>query len=51
MTALAMRVFVQRPCWGFQWSLFRLAAFYLPELFPTRIRATGAGVSFNFSRI
>ncbi len=25
--------------------------FYLPELFPTRIRATGAGVSFNFGRI
>ena len=23
----------------------------LPELFPTRIRATGAGVSFNFGRI
>ena len=25
--------------------------FFLPELFPTRIRATGAGVSFNFGRI
>jgi len=24
---------------------------YLPELFPTRIRSTGAGVSFNFGRI
>jgi len=24
---------------------------FLPELFPTRIRATGAGVSFNFGRI
>ena len=24
---------------------------YLPELFPTRIRATGQGVSFNFARI
>jgi MFS family permease len=24
---------------------------YLPELFPTRVRATGAGVSFNFGRI
>ena len=23
----------------------------LPELFPTRIRSTGAGVSFNFGRI
>ena len=25
--------------------------FFLPELFPTRIRSTGAGVSFNFGRI
>jgi MFS family permease len=24
---------------------------YLPELFPTRVRATGAGVSFNFGRV
>lgn len=24
---------------------------YLPELFPTRIRATGSGVAFNFGRI
>jgi MFS family permease len=24
---------------------------YLPELFPTRVRATGAGVTFNFGRI
>jgi hypothetical protein len=24
--------------------------FYLPELFPTRVRATGTGVSFNFGR-
>lgn len=24
---------------------------YLPELFPTHARATGAGVSFNFGRI
>ena len=24
---------------------------YLPELFPTRIRATGQGLSFNFGRI
>ena len=24
---------------------------FLPELFPTRIRSTGAGVSFNFGRI
>jgi hypothetical protein len=24
---------------------------YLPELFPTRVRATGTGVSFNWGRI
>jgi len=24
---------------------------YLPELFPTRVRATGSGVSFNFGRL
>jgi hypothetical protein len=24
---------------------------YLPELFPTRVRATGAGVTYNFGRI
>ncbi len=25
--------------------------YYLPELFPTRVRATGSGVAFNFGRI
>ena len=25
--------------------------YFLPELFPTRVRATGAGVSFNLGRI
>jgi MFS family permease len=30
---------------------FGLLPLYLPELFPTRARATGAGVSFNFGRI
>jgi MFS family permease len=24
---------------------------YLPELFPTRVRATGTGVSYNFGRV
>ena len=24
---------------------------YLPELFPTRVRATGTGVTFNFGRV
>lgn len=45
----------------FLWSMAALGFFSgfffgwlplcLPELFPTRIRATGAGVSFNFGRI
>ena len=45
----------------FYWSMAALGLFSgfffgwlplcLPELFPTRIRATGAGVSFNFGRI
>jgi MFS transporter, SHS family, sialic acid transporter len=47
-----------------KWFLFWVAALgffsgvyfgwlplFLPELFPTRIRSTGAGVSFNFGRI
>lgn len=31
--------------------LFGWLPLYLPELFPTQARATGAGVSFNFGRI
>lgn len=30
---------------------FGFLPLYLPELFPTRVRSTGAGVSFNFGRI
>jgi MFS family permease len=47
--------------WGFLWMSFLVggitAAFYgwlplyLPELFPTRVRATAQGVAFNFGRI
>lgn len=32
-------------------SLFGWLALYLPELFPTSIRATGQGLCFNFGRI
>lgn len=35
----------------FNGLFFGWLPFFLPELFPTRIRATGAGVSFNFGRI
>ncbi|MBI3877083.1 MAG: MFS transporter [Verrucomicrobia bacterium] len=33
-----------------QLSLFAGFAIYLPELFPTRVRATGQGFAFNFGR-
>ena len=32
-------------------SFYGWLPLYLPELFPTRIRATGQGLSFNFGRI
>ncbi len=38
--------------WGFfNGIFFGWLPFFLPELFETRVRATGAGVSFNFGRI
>ncbi|MCA9214372.1 MAG: MFS transporter [Planctomycetales bacterium] len=36
---------------GFSGFFFGWLPLYLPELFPTRVRSTGAGVSFNFGRI
>jgi hypothetical protein len=45
----------------FRWAVFALGfvatmfygwlPYFLPELFPTRVRATGIGVSYNFGRI
>jgi MFS transporter, SHS family, sialic acid transporter len=32
-------------------SFFGWLPYFLPELFPTQVRATGAGVSYNFGRI
>jgi MFS family permease len=32
-------------------AFYGWAPLYLPELFPTRIRATGQGISYNFGRI
>src|SRR5439155_22489928 len=42
--------------WAFALGFCGVAYFgwlplYLPELFPTRVRATGAGVTFNFGRV
>jgi cyanate permease len=31
--------------------MFGTFPFYLPELFPTRLRATGAGLCYNIGRI
>jgi hypothetical protein len=36
---------------AFTASFYGWLPLYLPELFPTRIRATGQGLSFNFGRI
>jgi MFS family permease len=41
-------VFVAGMCTA---SFYGWLPLYLPELFPTRIRATGQGFSFNFGRI
>ena len=35
----------------FSTAFFGWLALYLPELFPTRIRATGEGITYNFGRI
>jgi hypothetical protein len=32
-------------------SFYGWLPLYLPELFPTRVRATGQGLSFNFGRV
>ena len=36
---------------GLTASFYGWLPLYLPELFPTRIRATGQGFAFNFGRI
>jgi hypothetical protein len=36
---------------GFTAAFYGWLPLYLPELFPTRIRATGQGFSYNFGRI
>jgi hypothetical protein len=35
----------------FSTAFFGWLPLYLPELFPTRIRATGEGITYNFGRI
>jgi MFS family permease len=36
---------------GFTAAFYGWLPLYLPELFPTRVRATGQGLSFNFGRV
>jgi MFS family permease len=46
-TRLTMLFFVGAGVYG----VFGTFPFYLPELFPTRLRATGAGFSYNIGRL
>jgi MFS family permease len=47
LTALRASFFVGLAAYG----VFGIFAFYLPELFPPRLRATGAGFAYNFGRV
>jgi MFS family permease len=47
LTALRASLFVGLAAYG----VFGLFSFYLPELFPARLRATGSGFTYNFGRI
>jgi MFS family permease len=61
--AICEALFLTRPPFGFKFlllvtfangvtgSFYGWLPLYLPELFPTRIRATGSGFCFNFGRI
>ncbi len=65
LTSLLLCQYLFREGWEYGWYFlivcgvggFLTASFYgwlplyLPELFPTRVRATGQGLSFNFGRI
>src|SRR5437588_269347 len=46
-TRLSMRFFVGAGVYG----IFGAFTFYLPELFPARLRATGAGFCYNIGRV
>jgi MFS family permease len=61
--AICEALFLMRPPFGFTFlllvtfangitgSFYGWLPLYLPELFPTRIRATGSGFCFNFGRV
>ena len=52
VTTFGMQLLVLAAIAGiFTTAFFGWLPLYLPELFPTRIRATGEGITFNFGRI
>jgi MFS family permease len=52
VTAYGMELLLLATVAGiFSASFFGWLPLYLPELFPTRIRATGEGITYNFGRI
>ncbi len=46
-----IRIYLYFPMGIWVMGIFGSFSFYLPELFPTRIRATGAGFCYNIGRI
>jgi len=46
-----MRLYMYFPIGVTVWGITAAFAFYLPELFPTRLRGTGSGFCFNLGRI
>jgi MFS family permease len=46
-----MRLYMYFPIGVSVWGITAAFAFYLPELFPTRLRGTGSGFCFNLGRI
>jgi MFS family permease len=46
-----MRLYMYFPIGMTVWGITAAFAFYLPELFPTRLRGTGSGFCFNLGRI
>ena len=55
LAIVGLVVFVTGLCWlpfiGFFQGVFALFTMYLPPLFPTLLRTTGAGFSYNIGRI
>ena len=47
----AIRLAMLLPVGAGVYGIFAVFAFYLPELFPARLRATGAGFCYNIGRI